>query len=199
MAVAGSKASGCGATTKESDLSYCRSRPAYPQSRPIENAKKYYIRAAMILTSAVIGISPGYAAEYLTSVTSEVYQTEGTKQEIARRAETCIAQKLAAGTTDSQLIISSDVANGIIVARNVTTQGSFPQFKIRSRFTFEARDGRFRIEQTGLERFDDSFGNGWTPIGKWSGSQWKKAEAAFTLSAVAVADCVIVGPKKDQW
>lgn len=159
----------------------------------------HYFRSALVVTLSVVAITPAQAAEYLTSVTSAVYQTQGSQKEIAQRATTCIAQHLAAGTTDSQLIISSDVDNGIIVARNVTTHGSFPQFKIRSRFTFEARDGRFRIEQTGLERFDDSFGNGWGPIGKWTGSQWKKAEAAFILSAAAVADCVMSGPKKDDW
>jgi hypothetical protein len=40
---------------------------------------------------------------------------------------------------------------------------------------------------------------GWRPIGKWIGSPWKKAEAAFIASADAVAQCVIAGPKKDVW
>jgi hypothetical protein len=46
--------------------------------------------------------------------------------------------------------------------------------------------------------FNDMAG-GWGPIGKWFGSPWKKAEAAFTASADAVAQCVIAGPKKDVW
>lgn len=95
--------------------------------------------------------APAGAAEYLTSVTSEVYQTAGTPKEIATRASTCISQHLAAGTTDSQLIISSDLDRGVIVARNAL---SYPdgllQWRVRSTFTFEARDGRFRIEQTNL-------------------------------------------------
>ena len=143
--------------------------------------------------------SPAHAAEYLTTVTSEVYQAQGTAREIAQRAQTCIAQHLAPGTTDSQLIISSDIDNGLIVARNATTHGSLPEFKIRSRFTFEAREGRFRIEQTGLERFSDIGSVGWGPIGKWWGSKWKNAEAAFAQSAASVAQCVINTPQREEW
>jgi len=159
----------------------------------------FSVRIGLFIAGLVAIASPAEAAEYLTSVTSEVYQSQGTKREIALRANTCIAQRLAPGTVDAQLIISSDLDGGIIVARNATTHGSFPEFKIRSRFTFEARDGRFRIEQTGLERYIDLYGNGWGPIGKWSGSQWKKAETAFVLSAASVAQCVMNPPKSEDW
>lgn len=156
-------------------------------------SKRYLIALAAISCS-----TPAKAAEYLTSVTSEVYQAAGTSKEIATRASTCMSQHLAPGTTDSQLIISSDLDSGLIVARNALEYGSFPRWKIRSRFTFEAREGRFRIEQTSLERFNDMAG-GWGPIGKWTGSQWKKAEETFAASAGIVARCVIDGPKRADW
>jgi len=152
-----------------------------------------------VVASVAVASTPAHAREYLTSVASQVYQTQGTQREIALRANTCVAQKLAPGTTDSSLILSADLDSGIIVARNVTSHGSFPKFQIRSRFTFEARDGRFRIEQSNLERFDDTFGNGWGPIGKWTGSQWKSAEQAFVASASDVAQCVIDGARKADW
>lgn len=155
---------------------------------------KFFILGLLGLTSATAAL----AAEYLTTVTSEVYQTTGTPKEIATRASTCISQHLAPGTTDSQLIISSDLDGGVLVARSTLEYGSLPRWRIRSNFTFEARDGRFRIEQTNLERFNDMAG-GWGPIGKWTGSQWKKAEETFIASATTVARCVIAGPKKDDW
>ena len=130
------------------------------------------------------------AAEYMTSVTSEVYQVNGTPREIASRAMTCISQHLAPGTVDAQLVISSDLDDGIIVARSALEYGSLPRWKVRSRFTFEARDGRFRIEQTNLERFNDQFN---------VGSQWKMAEEAFAASASVVAQCVINAPKRADW
>lgn len=143
------------------------------------------------------------AAEYLTSVTSEVFQTTGTPKEIATRANTCISQNLTRGSTDDPLIISSDLDGGVIVARNSMEYGSLPRWKIRSRFTFEARDGRFRIEQTNLERFNTNLLTGvesWGPIGKWTGSRWKEVTGKFEQSTTAVAQCVMSGPsKRDDW
>jgi|GEM_PF-1186744 len=140
-----------------------------------------------LATSGFVITTPAHAAEYLTEITSEVYQAEGTSKEIAQRANTCISQHLAPGTTDAQLIVSSDHDNGVIVARNaVQYPDGMMRWEIRSTFTFEAREGRFRIVQTNLERFNRR----WGPIGKWSGSGWKKAEQAFMGPANEVAQCV---------
>ena len=75
----------------------------------------------LITTLAVAASSvatAAHAAEYLTEVTSEVYQTSGTAKEIAQRAMICISQNLKPGITSAQLIVSSDLDNGAIVARN---------------------------------------------------------------------------------
>ncbi|MEL7706858.1 hypothetical protein AAG593_07905 [Citromicrobium bathyomarinum] len=152
-----------------------------------------------ILTVAVLFVAtatPALAAEYLTNVTSEVYETTGTPREIATRASTCISQHLAPGTTDSQLIINSDLDGGVIVARNAIDQGGLMRWQLRSRFTFTAREGRFRIEQTALERFNQGR---WGPIGKWAGSQWRGAEDAFKKSADTVAQCVADVQASDDW
>lgn len=155
------------------------------------------MRRFWVITLIVAGVStPAIAAEYLTSVTSEVYQTTGTPKEIATRASTCISEHLSPGTVDAQLIISSDLDGGIIVARNAIDQGGLMRWQIRSRFTLQARDGRFRIEQTALERFNQGR---WGPIGKWAGSQWRGAEDAFRVSAAAVAQCVLADPARDDW
>lgn len=148
---------------------------------------------------AVMASSPAQAAEYLTEVTSEVYQTQGTTSEIAARARTCISQHLASGVTGGELIISADLDAGIIVANSAIEYGSLPRWKIRSRFTLEARDGRFRIQQTNLERFNDQFNVGWNAIGKWAGSQWHGAETAFVASAATVAQCVRTETRRDDW
>ena len=148
-----------------------------------------------LATSGLLAATPAFAAEYLTEITSEVYQTEGTPKEIAQRANTCISQHLAPGTTDAQLIVSSDLDNGVVVARNaVQYPDGMMRWEIRSTFTFEAREGRFRIVQTNLERFNRR----WGPIGKWSGSGWKKAEAAFMGPANEVAQCVLT-PRQEEW
>jgi hypothetical protein len=153
------------------------------------------MRRYWVITLMSGGLSaPAVANEYLTSVASEVYQTTGTQREIATRASTCISQHLSGGTVDAQLIISSDLDGGTIVARNAIDQGGLMRWQLRSRFTVEARDGRFRIEQTALERFNQGR---WGPIGKWTGSQWRSAEVAFKASADAVARCVT--SSRDNW
>jgi hypothetical protein len=153
-------------------------------------------------TIALVAIgcsSKAIAAEYLTSLTSDVYQATGTPKSIATRASTCISQHLAAGTVNAPVIINSDLDSGTVVARSALTYSDgLLKWQARSVFTFEARENRFRIEQTNLERFNDMSG-GWSPIGKWTGSGWKKAEAAFTASAEAVAQCITSGPKRDDW
>lgn len=154
------------------------------------------IRLATAL--AMLAGTPAIAAEYLTELTSDVYQAPGTAQEIAQRAMTCISRNLAPGRVDAQLIVSSDLPNGVIVARNALRYGNMPVWEIRSTFTFEARDGRFRIRQSNLERFNDMAG-GWGPIGKWTGSGASKAEAAFASSALTVAQCAMSNSKQDKW
>ena len=134
--------------------------------------------------------------EYLAEVTSEVYQSPGTPRELATKAQTCMSQLLRPGTTDSQLIINSNLEGGVIVARSaIIYPDGLMQWQVRSTFTFEAREARFRIVQTGLERFNNS----WAGIGKWAGSGWKKAEQSFAASATKVADCVRAAPSKDSW
>lgn len=148
-----------------------------------------------VATGGLMVATPAIAAEYLTEITSEVYQAEGTTKEIAQRANTCISQHLAPGTTDAQLIVSSDLDNGVIVARNAAQYpDGLSNWEIRSTFTLEAREGRFRIVQTNLERFNRN----WGPIGKWSGSGWKKAEQAFIRPANEVAGCVL-SSQADTW
>lgn len=140
------------------------------------------------------------APDYLTSVRSEPIEAAGTAAEIAARAETCIAQQLGSGAVGGDLIVSRDVAGGVIVARNaVDYMDGMMNWRLRSRLTLEARDGRFRIEHTSIERFNDQAG-GWAPVGKWWGSGWGKAEQALKDVSQGVAACVQgQGRSADVW
>lgn len=157
-------------------------------------------RLSLCIAVAAVSSSPLFAAEYMGPITSEVYQTEGSTEQIARKANICISQRLAPGVANAPLIISSDLPNGVIVARSaIEYSDKMIAWKVRSTFTFEARENRFRIVQSNLERFNDQFNVGWHPIGKWSGSGWKKAEAAFVESADTIARCVVTPGSKDDW
>jgi hypothetical protein len=140
------------------------------------------------------------APDYLTSVTSPVIETPGTPAEIAARGERCMAQQLGSGRAGGELIISRDIEAGVIVSRSaVNYRDGMLVWQMRSRLTLEARDGRFRLEHTGIERFNDQSG-GWSAVGKWWGSGWQKAETALKETSASVASCITAqsGPA-DNW
>ena len=117
-------------------------------------------------------------------MTSQVYQAQGSPKEIATRASICIAQNLRPGAVNAPQIVSSDLDNGVIVARNAFRFGSLPEWQIRS---------RFRIDQTGIEMFN-AMGGGRGSIGKWWGSPWKKAEAASAPPRMPLPGASSPGP-----
>ncbi len=86
------------------------------------------INATCLVVSFGLASTPALAGEYLTEVASEVYQTAGSPKDIAERASTCMSQNLKSGATDAQLIISSDLDGGIIVARSAL---SYPDGLLR--------------------------------------------------------------------
>lgn len=150
---------------------------------------------ATILVAAAIT-----APDYLTTVQSEVIEAVGTPAEIAARGEACIAQQLGSGTVGGELILSRDPANGVIVARNaIDYQDGFLRWNMRSRLTLEARDGRFRLTHTSIERLNDQAG-GWVPVGKWRGSGWVKAEEALKSQSAELAACITSSFRSgDDW
>lgn len=140
----------------------------------------------LVIIAAIASLAQ--AREYLTEVASPVIETPGTASEIAGRGRQCIATTLGSGVAGGELILSD--ADNVIVARSsVEYSERFVPWKIRSRLAFEARDGRFRITQSSLERFNE-YGGGWSPIGKWRGSGWQRAEQAFQETATALSACV---------
>lgn len=131
------------------------------------------------------------APDYLTTVQSEVIEAQGTPAEIAARGERCMAQQLGSGREGGELIVSRDIEAGVVVSRNaVTYMDGLLQWQMRSRLTLEARDGRFRLTHSSIERFNDQAG-GWSPVGKWWGSGWQKAEMALKATSAGVAECVV--------
>lgn len=148
----------------------------------------------MILPFALLALLP---QDHLTEVVGPVVEREGAASDIAAAARRCVAENLGSGRSGGDLILSD--ADNTIIARNaVSYRDGLMTWQVRSRLTVEARDGRFRISQTSLERLNDASG-GWSPIGKWRGSGWQKAEQAFADSARSVEDCIARSPTSDDW
>ena len=154
-----------------------------------------WYRSYALIGLCIVG-SRVEAAELISDVTSQVYESSGTAREIASRASTCIAQNLRPGRTDAPLILSTDLDNGVIVAQSALQfYAKANEWRIRSTFTLEARENRFRIKQTGLEIFGS--------MGSWGAITRRgvgpKAEEVFAASADVVAKCVIAGFAQDDW
>lgn len=153
-------------------------------------------------------VSGGPPPDYLTEVVGPVHQAEGTPAELATRAQACITQIVATPPAGGSIILSSDPATGMVVAANALEyrDGLVP-WQLRSRLTFEGRDGRFRLRHTAIERHNDqSFGaqalgaSPWGPVGKWWGSGWQKAEQALVSVSTRVADCIAApAASSDDW
>lgn len=144
---------------------------------------------SILFAAALVG-----PPEYLTDLVGTPIEAAGSAAEILSRGRACLAQQLASGQAGGQVVVSDDPAAGVIVANNADSYTErFVTWRVRSRVTFEAKDGRFRISHSGLERFN----NTWSPIGKWRGSGWERAEQAFKDRSDALATCVKSAPSGD--
>ena len=138
--------------------------------------------------------------EYLERLDSQVYEASGTPAEIASRGKLCMSQVLSAGSVGGELIISE--APDTIVARNALEYssglGGLVKWQMRTRVVFEARDGRFRVSHTNIERYDD-YGKRWTGLGLWKGSGHEDAESALQSQSAEIAKCAMTPTTKSDW
>ncbi len=126
-------------------------------------------------------------ADYLEEVESEVYQANGTVQEISRRAKTCIVQLVhndevrisdsasgtgpfsipigggpghSSGIQGGPVIVDADIDAGTITANNrVDYTSKFLAHNVKSTITFLAKEGRFKIRHTNIEYLQKSTGS----------------------------------------
>lgn len=157
----------------------------------------------VLVASAALAAAP----EYLTEVVSPVHEAVGTPSELARRAEGCMSQHVGQNE-GGQVILSSSPETGVVVANNsLEYRDGLVPWRMRSRLTFEGRDGRFRLTHNAIERHNDQ-GLGaqllkatpWGPVGKWRGSGWQKAQQALEAISERVAECVTTPTKaRDDW
>jgi hypothetical protein len=127
--------------------------------------------------------------EHLDEMTT-VYTATGSADDLAGRGAKCIATTLSSGQQGGQVILSSDRASETIVANNALEyQDGMLKWRMRARMLFEAKDGRFRIQQTNIQR-DYGAPTGWDVVGKWPMSGWQKAAAALQTTSDDVALCV---------
>jgi len=108
------------------------------------------------------------------------------------------------GVSGGDVIVDADIEGGIITANNrVDYSSKMLTHNVQSTMTFLAKDGRFKIRHTNIQYLQKSTGSmhntGYQRVGKWWGSGWEDAKEALDEVSKKVADCVISGPKKEDW
>ncbi len=171
----------------------------------LRSVNRYFV--TLVLSICAVWPSKSWAdATYLDSVESPVFETNGNHQDLTKRAMTCIAQIVKPGFTTAPTIITSDPEAGTVVANNAFTYYYGPllpvEYRARSTLTFQAKDGRFRIVHTSIEKFNDTagLGIGWERIGTWRFSGGDEAKLAIDAISQSIATCVISVPQiNDNW
>lgn len=178
----------------------------------------------LVLMTAICIPTATFAAEYLNEVESEVYEVTGTQAQIAQRGRACMAQLLANEETElygdshwkygskSTNVEGGDVLQdaipeeGVVVATSrydMPGSGMSGRQSIRSRITFLAREGRFKIRHTNIEMAAYSSGTlpniGYHKVGKWWGAHSDKVEASLKTKSYEIATCVRDDAAQDDW
>ena len=165
----------------------------------------------------------------IVKLTSPVYQTQGSAAEIIQKAQGCVAKHLTndevstsgssasgffgavagqgqnvnSSVSGGSLIELSDPANGQLIANSrADYKFMLLGFSVKSRFVIEAKEGRFRITQSNLEKLQKNTGNmrndGYNRIIKSKGTGWDKALSAATDAEKKVVDCIMT-TETESW
>lgn len=172
------------------------------------------MRAALAGVAMLMAAGPA-AAQYLETVPSPVFEAEGDRAALTRRAATCFAAN--AGTSGQS--VQTDVEGGTVSGPALISysQAGVP-WSVRSTLIIEAKDGRFRMTHSGLTQkqggpaanrsawagflggnLNTTSEGGWMPVGKWRFSGGEKAEAAAQALSQKIATCVQTKTADEDW
>ncbi len=149
----------------------------------------------LLIVVVIVMFFPCYvmATEYLEEVESGVYETTGSKQDIAKKGKLCIAKLVSndevkiADASDSSdvagvdLFVDVDLENGTVMANNrVDYRRMLLTYNVKSLLIFMAKDGRFKIKHTNIKNVQKDTGSwknsGYTRVAKVAGTGWKSAK-----------------------
>ena len=164
------------------------------------------------------------AWSYLEEIESQVYRTPGSKQQITLKGKNCITQivsndsvKVSTGNsifqnasdTSSQIqggsvIINTDLNNGLVIANNrVDFTSTLLSHSAKSKITFLAKPGRFRIRHTGIKQVQRRSGNmpagGYRKVHTSFGGGHKKVKSTLETVSLKIANCVKETGKSNNW
>lgn len=189
------------------------------------NAMKGTIQAVFL----ILMFYQAHAADYLTEVESEVYETNGTPQEITSKARSCALEVLEADQvnysdsssqglfpskrqdTDSSVgaqsvLVDVDMEGAKVIAnsRKAFTARMIKK-NVKSRVTIMARENRFKIKHTNIMQLQESSGymknSGYSKVGIWMGSGHKDVTKQLNIISGDLASCIQKLPvqQEEDW
>lgn len=185
-------------------------------------------RIVVFFAGLAAAMSASAESKYLETVESPVTEVPGVSaKDLASRGRLCVLKHVTYGdvvlrdesrvtpysmpgsqagnatsSTGGDVLQTVDIDAGLVVARSRVPMSSLMmRYSIESTITFEAREGRFKITQTGIQIAQLSTGyatnTGFRPVLKQWGSHWEAIEKKLQDLAAGVSECVSTTPSAD--
>lgn len=158
----------------------------------------------VLIACLLVASGEAVAKEYLEQLESEVVEVPSmTKDQILSKAKVCVvelARNAAAGET---VLADGSTDDTLVSIARVGYSARLISYGARSRLTVLAKDGKFKIRQTNIERMQLSTGSlsntGYGPVGKWWGNGHEATQKALEGYAAEVAACIKKEPVAESW
>lgn len=162
------------------------------------------MRGMLFVCLLVAGGEASAAREYLAQLESEVIEVPTlTRDQILSKAKLCVVE-LARNAAASETVLADGATEDTLVSiARVGYSSMLIDYSIRSRMTVLAKDGKFKIRQTNIERMQLDTGSlantGYEPVGKWWGNGYEVAQKTLEGYAAEVAACIKKEPVAETW
>lgn len=169
-------------------------------------------RIALMAGLLAISVS-AIGQDFLETIETEVFKTNGTPSEIISRAKACMAEKLRndnPGSSAAQGLFSYVGDDKLIANARFEYNYLLIRRSILAKYIFEAKEGRFRITTTDIlyKQVKDTTGFGFGAsvdsvsghgrLAKVWGTGYEEAESQILALDNKIAECVM-NEKKSNW
>lgn len=149
--------------------------------------RRYLLALAMLAASTAAS-----AVEYLTEVTSDVYQAPGmSTAQIVDRGLQCIKSSSRNASEHVDPAVDGDVAYGIV---RIEYSHRLVQNIVRVRASVAAREGRFKVAHTDIERYNE-LARGYIGVHTGFGGGSDKVREVLADHSARIAECIVKPPE----
>lgn len=132
------------------------------------------------------------AADYLAEIVSDVHQAEGmTADQIVRRGLQCIKSASHNASESVEPAVDGNVAYGIV---RIEYSHRLVQNIIRARASVVAKEGRFKVSHTDIERYNE-LAHGYIGVHTGFGGGSDKVREVLVDHAARIVECIVKPPE----